>query len=80
MVKFGSLDVVLVNQIFSLSFDGPNGLMGLGAGNDLKAFIEGRIGSRMSSPALELELGKLKDFGDAHDWNFAAMSVPANAA
>jgi hypothetical protein len=79
-MKFGSIEVVLVNQLYSLAFDGPRGLKGLGSSNDLKAFVEGRIGSRMSSPELELELEKLKDFGDSHDWNFAAMSVPVAQA
>ena len=79
-MKFGSLDVVLVNQIFSLTFDGPNGLKSLGAGDDLKAFVEGRIGSRMSSPALEAALEELKELGEAHDWDFAAMGLPAKSA
>ena len=76
-MKFGSLDVLFSNQIFSVTFDGPNGLRGLGASNDLKAFVEGRIESRMSSPELEIELGKLKEVGDAHDWDFKAMGIAA---
>lgn len=74
-MKLGSLDISLINQIFTVTFDGPHGQRGLGASNDLKAFVQGRIRSQMSSPALEAELEKLQEVGEAHAWDFAAMTA-----
>ena len=72
---FGSLDVIHLDGMFTFAFNGPNGPRDLGASNDLKAFVEGRLASGMVSPELAVCLREFKQTGVSHSWKFEEMCV-----
>jgi hypothetical protein len=75
-VTFGSLEVSRVNETYIFTRIGPDGNeQAIGVSNDLKAFVENRLTSGMSSPELLASLELLKELGEAHEWDYPAMKA-----
>lgn len=72
-----SIEVVEEHGMFGLFLNGEFGPTRLGVGNDLRSFVEGRIGSGIASPNLRTALLELRKLGESKAWNFDAMKTAA---
>lgn len=76
----GPLEVSRANDVFTFTFAGPHGPRSLGVARDLRGFTEARLENGMRPSAdLAAALERLRELGNAHDWDFLAMSAAASA-
>ncbi len=76
LVKFGSLEVFRSQDtyLFVRNLEGES-TQSLGVSNDLRAFVENRLTSGMTSSELIASLQQLRKFGEAHQWSWDDMDA-----